>query len=83
MLDLADEALDQVALFVCVAINLTLFFAVAARWNDRFRALFFDIFDEVRRIVTCIGNQHLEVVVFSKCRRLRDGAALAARQVKP
>ncbi|HZH30037.1 MAG TPA: hypothetical protein VEY11_04685 [Pyrinomonadaceae bacterium] len=47
MLDLADEALDQMAFFVCVTINLRLFFAVAARRNDRFRPLFFDAFDEV------------------------------------
>ncbi len=82
MLDLTDEALDQVAFFVCVPINLTLFFAVATRWNDRFRALFFDAFDKVRRVVTRIGEQHLKVAVFDKRRRLRNVVTLAARQAK-
>lgn len=82
VLNLADEALDQVALLVCVPINLTLFFAVAARRNDRFRALFFDTFDEVCRVVAGVGNQHLELVGFDECRRLRDVVTLAARQAK-
>lgn len=82
MLDLADEALDQMAFFVCVTINLTLFCAVAARRNDRFRPLFFDTFDEVCRIVTRISKQHLKVVVCGKCRRLRNVVTLATRQAE-
>ena len=59
MLDLADEALDHLTFFVNVTINLTLLFSVATRRDDRFRALFFDAFDKVRRVVTRISAQHL------------------------
>jgi hypothetical protein len=48
----------------------------------RFRTLFFDTFDKVRRIVTGIGNQQLEVSVFGKCRRLRNFITLATHQAK-
>ena len=83
MFDLADEALDEVALLVGVPVDLTLFFAAPARPYDRLRAPLFDTFDEVRRVVTGIGYQRLELVSLDERRRLRDVVALAARQAEP
>lgn len=83
VLDLADEALNQVALLVCVPVDLTLFFAAAARPADRIRASLFDTFDEVRRVVTGVGYQRPELVSLDERLGLRNVVALAARQPEP
>jgi hypothetical protein len=83
VLDLADEALDQVALLVYVPVDLTLFFAAAARPDDRLRASLFDTLDEVRRVVTGIGYQRPELVSLDERLGLRDVVTLAARQSEP
>src|SRR3954469_2697898 len=83
MLNFADEALDQVALLVCVPVDLTLFLAAPARPYDRLRAPLFYTPDEVRRVITRIGYQRPELVTLGERRRLRDVVALAARQAEP
>lgn len=80
VLDLADKALNQVALLVRVPVDLTPFFAAAARLDDRLRATLFDTLDEVRRVVTGISYQRLELVSLYQRLGLRDVVSLAARQ---
>lgn len=60
MLDLGNEALDQMTLFVEVGVVFPLFAAVAARRDDNLGLEFFDEFDETGRVVAFVGDQARE-----------------------
>lgn len=80
MLDLVDEALDQMALFVQVLVILTLLFSIGARRNHGLHPPGFDSFDQLGIIVAFVGQQHLCRVAFNQRLGLRAIVTLTRRQ---
>ncbi len=82
MLDLADEALDQVALFVKVGIVFPLFTAVSPGRDDNLSLQFSDEFDEGGRVVSRVGDQAREFEFLGQHFGLSYVAGLPSRQGK-
>ena len=82
MLDLIDEALDQMALFVQVTVMLALLVATWRRGNDRFGATLNNQIKEISRIVGLVSNDIVGAETLDEGRRLRDVVALTSRQTE-
>lgn len=78
MLDLVDEALDQVALFVQMTVMLALLVATWRRGNDRFGAALNNQIKEISRIVGLVGDDVVGAEALDECRRLRNIVALTS-----
>lgn len=82
MLNLADEAFNQMPLPVQVLIILSLLKAILFWWNHGFNALGCERFDQRIRIVAFVSDQHLWVKAFDQRRCLWTVVALACGQDK-
>ena len=56
VLDLVDEALDQVALFVQIPVILSGCLAIGSGWNNSHRSHILDVFDQPSRIIPFVGD---------------------------
>ena len=80
MLDLVDEAFDEMPLPVQVLVIFALLRSVNSRRDDRLDASGDQSFDEVRRVVALVADEHLHRVAFDERAGLRTLMALAAGQ---
>ena len=80
LLDPAEETLDEVAVFVDMAIETSRIASVGARWNDRLAALGRDGLDEGVRIVALVGNDKLSRLIGDQRLCLFDVGHLSCRE---
>jgi hypothetical protein len=80
MLDLIDEAFNQVPLTIEVSIILSLLDAITPRRNDSLDACCGDGFDQLSVVVALIGDQRLAREAFNQDSGVRAVMTLAARQ---
>ena len=80
MLDLINEALNQVALFVQMLIVLALLSAIGARRNHRLHAVGFDLTDQGGVVVAFVSQQRVCRVAFNQPPGLRAIVTLTSRQ---
>jgi hypothetical protein len=82
LLDLIDEAFNQVSLAVQMRVILTLLAPIDSRRDHRLRCLSFNQSDEVCRVVAGISDQDLERDACDECLGLRDVMALSLRSAE-
>lgn len=82
MLDFVDKALHQMAFTVQPAVVVAQHLGTLMGWNDRFNATSQQVFDEMRRRVSSVGNQPLEIEALKQLLSLRDVVLLACRQTQ-
>lgn len=80
MLDLVDEALDQMALFVQMTVVLALFFATWRGGDDRFGATLNNQIKEISRIIGLICDNVFGAEALDERRRLGDVVTLTSCQ---
>lgn len=80
--DFVEEALDQVTLFVEMAIIVPGCFAVATRGDDRDSSHRFNQLNQSRRIVCFVGNHIVAIVTDQECIGLRAIMGLSGREHK-
>ena len=66
MLDLVDEAFNQMSLAVQRLVIVALLFAIASRRHDDLRSSLLEAVEKVCRIIAFVSQQHFKVEVFHK-----------------
>ena len=82
MLDLVEETLHQVPLFVPMFVVSAGFFAVFASRNDRFSAFFSDFLQKWARIIGAVRIRTFKFEIRDQIFRLSNVMPLATRQKK-
>ena len=82
MLDLVDEALNQVPLAIQVLIILSLLKAILLWWNHSLNVFDRESFDQCIRVVAFVSDQCLRLKAFDQCSSLRAVVTLACGQDK-
>ena len=82
MLDLVEETLHHMPLFVPVFVVFSLLLAIFAGWNDRFRFFFRNSLQKSVRIVGAVRNRTFKFEASNQIFGLGDVMPLATRQPK-
>ena|SRR5581483_27854 len=80
--EFVDKAFDDVAFTIQRPVNPAWLFAPSVRGNHSQRTLTLNLFDQRRRIVTCIANDEISLPVFQPFGCLRDIMRLSRGQAK-
>ena len=79
MLDLVDEAFDQVSFTIQMPVILTLLSAIRAQWNHGFDATLFDGLNQLIRVIALVSNHGVRFEVFDQPPGVWAVMAFAAR----
>ena len=82
LLDLVEEALDEIALAVEGEVGLARLLAVGLGWDDRRDATLLEILDERICVVALVGDDGLRLEVLEQRPGLRDVGRLSRRERK-